>query len=200
MVWTGSWTSGLCTWEPNKIDVSCFFFLFLFFFRLSPHVSRSTFPNKFRRRPRYPCRHQGPSASGLRKGRLPIRHPEELRRADPRQRADVQSRDRQQVQVSHSRHGGASERVRREQPQQGRFVVRRTRKNVFVNLSVFVCNICRSASDFIIGTVHKAKGLEFNTVMVCDDFVKLPPAGEPLCYYYRPQFSESSLPGPVELQ
>lgn len=23
--------SGLCTWGPNKIDVSCFFFLFLFF-------------------------------------------------------------------------------------------------------------------------------------------------------------------------
>lgn len=78
--------------------------------------------------------------------------------------------------------------------------MRRTRKNVFVNFSVFVCNICCSASDFIIGTVHKAKGLEFNTVMVCDDFIKLPPAGEPLCYYYRPQFSESSLPGPVELQ
>lgn len=32
MVWTGSWTSGLCSWEPKKIDVSCFvFFLFLFF-------------------------------------------------------------------------------------------------------------------------------------------------------------------------
>lgn len=48
----------------------------------------------------------------------------------------------------------------------------------------------RSRADFIIGTVHKAKGLEFNTVMVCDDFVKLPPAGEPLCYYYRPQFNK----------
>ncbi|KAF7661325.1 hypothetical protein LDENG_00264360 [Lucifuga dentata] len=29
-------------------------------------------------------------------------------------------------------------------------------------------------ADFIIGTVHKAKGLEFDTVMVTDDFVKLP--------------------------
>lgn len=78
--------------------------------------------------------------------------------------------------------------------------MRRTTKNVFVNFSVFLCNICRSASDFIIGTVHKAKGLEFNTVMVSDDFIKLPLAGEPACYYYRPQFGESSLPGPVELQ
>lgn len=48
----------------------------------------------------------------------------------------------------------------------------------------------RSRADFIIGTVHKAKGLEFNTVMVCDDFVKIPPPGEPLCYYYSPQFSK----------
>lgn len=29
-------------------------------------------------------------------------------------------------------------------------------------------------SDFIIGTVHKAKGLEFDTVRVTDDFVKVP--------------------------
>ncbi|XP_071373973.1 F-box DNA helicase 1 [Centroberyx affinis] len=29
-------------------------------------------------------------------------------------------------------------------------------------------------ADFILGTVHKAKGLEFDTVMVTDDFVKIP--------------------------
>lgn len=58
----------------------------------------------------------------------------------------------------------------------------------------FPPNICCSASDFIVGTVHKAKGLEFNTVVVCDDFIKIPPPGEPLCYYYCPQFSESLPP------
>ncbi|KAK0140728.1 F-box DNA helicase 1 [Merluccius polli] len=29
-------------------------------------------------------------------------------------------------------------------------------------------------ADFILGTVHKAKGLEFDTVMVCDDFARIP--------------------------
>ncbi|KAJ0012491.1 hypothetical protein NQD34_016825, partial [Periophthalmus magnuspinnatus] len=29
-------------------------------------------------------------------------------------------------------------------------------------------------ADFILGTVHKAKGMEFDTVMVTDDFVKIP--------------------------
>uniref|UniRef100_A0A667XDH5 DNA 3'-5' helicase n=1 Tax=Myripristis murdjan TaxID=586833 RepID=A0A667XDH5_9TELE len=29
-------------------------------------------------------------------------------------------------------------------------------------------------ADFILGTVHKAKGLEFHTVMITDDFVKIP--------------------------
>lgn len=65
---------------------------------------------------------------------------------------------------------------------------------------MFLSNICSSASDFIVGTVHKAKGLEFNTVMVCDDFIKIPPAGEPLSYYYCPQFSESPLLAYAELQ
>uniref|UniRef100_A0A8C5FMV0 DNA 3'-5' helicase n=1 Tax=Gadus morhua TaxID=8049 RepID=A0A8C5FMV0_GADMO len=31
-----------------------------------------------------------------------------------------------------------------------------------------------SQADFILSTVHKAKGLEFNTVMVCDDFARIP--------------------------
>ncbi|XP_034382510.1 F-box DNA helicase 1 [Cyclopterus lumpus] len=31
-------------------------------------------------------------------------------------------------------------------------------------------------ADFILGTVHKAKGLEFDTVMVTDDFAKIPPS------------------------
>ncbi|CAL8323714.1 unnamed protein product [Lota lota] len=29
-------------------------------------------------------------------------------------------------------------------------------------------------ADFVLGTVHKAKGLEFDTVMVCDDFARIP--------------------------
>ncbi len=29
-------------------------------------------------------------------------------------------------------------------------------------------------TDFILGTVHKAKGLEFDTVVVTDDFMKVP--------------------------
>ncbi|KAM4615291.1 F-box DNA helicase 1 [Polymixia lowei] len=29
-------------------------------------------------------------------------------------------------------------------------------------------------ADFILGTVHKAKGLEFDTVVLCDDFAKVP--------------------------
>jgi len=32
----------------------------------------------------------------------------------------------------------------------------------------------RRVPDFILGTVHKAKGLEFDTVMVTDDFAKIP--------------------------
>ncbi|KAJ3612404.1 hypothetical protein NHX12_020680, partial [Muraenolepis orangiensis] len=31
-------------------------------------------------------------------------------------------------------------------------------------------------ADFVLGTVHKAKGLEFDTVMVCDDFARVPVA------------------------
>ncbi|XP_074832215.1 F-box DNA helicase 1 isoform X2 [Carettochelys insculpta] len=31
-------------------------------------------------------------------------------------------------------------------------------------------------ADYVIGTVHKAKGLEFDTVLVADDFVKIPSA------------------------
>ncbi|XP_034433556.1 F-box DNA helicase 1 [Hippoglossus hippoglossus] len=32
-------------------------------------------------------------------------------------------------------------------------------------------------ADFIVGTVHKAKGLEFDTVMISDDFAKIPSSG-----------------------
>lgn len=37
-----------------------------------------------------------------------------------------------------------------------------------------VAVICRSSPDFILGTVHKAKGLEFDHVMITDDFIKVP--------------------------
>lgn len=33
---------------------------------------------------------------------------------------------------------------------------------------------CVSVPEYILGTVHKAKGLEFDTVHVLDDFVKVP--------------------------
>uniref|UniRef100_A0A3P9PW80 F-box DNA helicase 1 n=1 Tax=Poecilia reticulata TaxID=8081 RepID=A0A3P9PW80_POERE len=35
--------------------------------------------------------------------------------------------------------------------------------------------------DFIVGTVHKAKGLEFDTVIVTDDFASVPASGHNLC-------------------
>ncbi|XP_066038716.1 F-box DNA helicase 1, partial [Chamaea fasciata] len=35
-----------------------------------------------------------------------------------------------------------------------------------------------SLADFLIGTVHQAKGLEFDTVWVADDFVQIPPVTE----------------------
>ncbi|KAM7366923.1 hypothetical protein PAMP_014858 [Pampus punctatissimus] len=41
--------------------------------------------------------------------------------------------------------------------------------------------------NFIVGTVHKAKGLEFDTVMLTDDFVKVPSARHELHHY--PKFS-----------
>ncbi|KAM9327728.1 F-box DNA helicase 1 isoform 2-T2 [Pholidichthys leucotaenia] len=47
-------------------------------------------------------------------------------------------------------------------------------------------------ADFIIGTVHKAKGLEFDTVMITDDFAKIPSARHELCHY--PQFRFSQIP------
>uniref|UniRef100_A0A3Q3WVL0 DNA 3'-5' helicase n=1 Tax=Mola mola TaxID=94237 RepID=A0A3Q3WVL0_MOLML len=37
-------------------------------------------------------------------------------------------------------------------------------------------------ADFIIGTVHKAKGLEFDSVVVSDDFIKIPCSRHNLCY------------------
>ncbi|XP_044198576.1 F-box DNA helicase 1 isoform X1 [Thunnus albacares] len=47
-------------------------------------------------------------------------------------------------------------------------------------------------ADFILGTVHKAKGLEFDTVMVTDDFAKVPSARHELHHY--PAFSFSKFP------
>uniref|UniRef100_A0A7N8X178 F-box DNA helicase 1 n=1 Tax=Mastacembelus armatus TaxID=205130 RepID=A0A7N8X178_9TELE len=42
-------------------------------------------------------------------------------------------------------------------------------------------------ADFIVGTVHKAKGLEFDIVMVTDDFVKVPSSRHNL--HHSPDFS-----------
>ncbi|XP_034719247.1 F-box DNA helicase 1 [Etheostoma cragini] len=42
-------------------------------------------------------------------------------------------------------------------------------------------------ADFIVGTVHKAKGLEFDTVMVTDDFAKVPSSEHNL--HHNPNFS-----------
>lgn len=38
-------------------------------------------------------------------------------------------------------------------------------------------------ADFIVGTVHKAKGMEFDTVMVTDDFVRIPASRHNLHFY-----------------
>ncbi|MEQ2196191.1 hypothetical protein XENOCAPTIV_025998, partial [Xenoophorus captivus] len=38
-------------------------------------------------------------------------------------------------------------------------------------------------ADFIVGTVHKAKGLEFDTVIVSDDFTTIPAASHKLCHF-----------------
>lgn len=46
--------------------------------------------------------------------------------------------------------------------------------------------------DFIVGTVHKAKGLEFDTVMVTDDFAKVPGSRHNL--HFRPDFSFGTFP------
>ncbi|XP_028255941.1 F-box DNA helicase 1 [Parambassis ranga] len=48
------------------------------------------------------------------------------------------------------------------------------------------------SADFIVGTVHKAKGLEFDTVLVNDDFVKVPAARHNLSYH--PSFAFGQIP------
>ncbi|XP_017288054.1 F-box DNA helicase 1 [Kryptolebias marmoratus] len=46
-------------------------------------------------------------------------------------------------------------------------------------------------ADFIVGTVHKAKGLEFDTVIVNDDFANVPTSGHNFCFV--PDFSFSKI-------
>ncbi|XP_054480308.1 F-box DNA helicase 1 [Anoplopoma fimbria] len=46
-------------------------------------------------------------------------------------------------------------------------------------------------ADFIVGTVHKAKGLEFDTVMVTDDFARVPSSKHNL--HHNPDFSFSDI-------
>lgn len=36
------------------------------------------------------------------------------------------------------------------------------------------CSQCVLVTDYLIGTVHQAKGLEFDTVLIADDFVQVP--------------------------
>lgn len=47
-----------------------------------------------------------------------------------------------------------------------------------------------TSADFIVGTVHKAKGLEFHTVIVNDDFSKVPSSSHDLCHYRSFAFSK----------
>ncbi|XP_035531570.1 F-box DNA helicase 1 [Morone saxatilis] len=54
----------------------------------------------------------------------------------------------------------------------------------------FECDF--NKADFIVGTVHKAKGLEFDTVMVCDDFTKVPASSHNL--RYNPDFRFDKIP------
>lgn len=53
-----------------------------------------------------------------------------------------------------------------------------------------VAVIWRSFPDFILGTVHKAKGLEFDNVMITDDFIKVPASRHSL--HMRREFSPSA--------
>lgn len=52
---------------------------------------------------------------------------------------------------------------------------------------LFFCSVLALLPDFIVGTVHKSKGLEFDTVMVTDDFVKVPCSKHNL--RHSPEFS-----------
>lgn len=52
---------------------------------------------------------------------------------------------------------------------------------------VFPLCVLALLPDFIVGTVHKSKGLEFDTVMVTDDFVKVPCSKHNL--RHSPEFS-----------
>ncbi|CAN9508137.1 unnamed protein product [Ophioblennius macclurei] len=56
--------------------------------------------------------------------------------------------------------------------------------------SCYESDIARA--DFIVGTVHKAKGLEFHTVIVDDDFAKVPSSSHELHHY--PGFSFNKIP------
>lgn len=59
---------------------------------------------------------------------------------------------------------------------------------VFLLMSVvFPLCVLALLPDFIVGTVHKSKGLEFDTVMVTDDFVKVPCSKHNL--RHSPEFS-----------
>uniref|UniRef100_A0A3B4XRS4 DNA 3'-5' helicase n=1 Tax=Seriola lalandi dorsalis TaxID=1841481 RepID=A0A3B4XRS4_SERLL len=49
-------------------------------------------------------------------------------------------------------------------------------------------------ADFIVGTVHKAKGLEFDTVMVTDDFTEVPCSRHNLHHHPGFAFCESKFP------
>ncbi|XP_066561210.1 F-box DNA helicase 1 isoform X2 [Amia ocellicauda] len=58
---------------------------------------------------------------------------------------------------------------------------------------IFECSVSDQAfADFIMGTVHKAKGLEFDTVVVTDDFTKIPCARHNL--QRLPRFGDGSVP------
>lgn len=54
-----------------------------------------------------------------------------------------------------------------------------------------VAVICRPFPDFILGTVHKAKGLEFDNVMITNDFIKVPASRHSL--HMHREFSLSAL-------
>uniref|UniRef100_A0A3B4GBP1 F-box DNA helicase 1 n=1 Tax=Pundamilia nyererei TaxID=303518 RepID=A0A3B4GBP1_9CICH len=64
---------------------------------------------------------------------------------------------------------------------------------VFLLMSVvFPLCVLALLPDFIVGTVHKSKGLEFDTVMVTDDFVKVPCSKHNL--RHSPEFSFAKIP------
>lgn len=56
-----------------------------------------------------------------------------------------------------------------------------------IRVLLVVIDVCCFIPDFTLGTVHKAKGLEFDTVIISDDFIKVPTSRHNM--HFSPEFS-----------